>query len=247
MLGKKETPAGDALVVYTAVTGGYDTLLDPATQSHLRNKPVAFVDPSFKAGAGAQAWELRPACAVLSEANRNAKVHKVLAHQYFPDVQYTLWVDGNIQIVSCFPPDLAETWLDGRDVAVFAHPSRVCAYSEAAKCLECGLDDPQRIMDQVIRYTRDGFAAGLGLAQGGIMLRRHTPRTVAFNECWWDEICAGSRRDQISLMYAAYKTQVQLRFLPSVCHRFFQGRAHAKPHGRVWSSREPAQLAVGRL
>jgi hypothetical protein len=38
-----------------------------------------------------------------------------------------------------------------------------------------------------------------------VILRRHTPAVAAFNEAWWAEIQAGSRRDQVSFTYVAWK------------------------------------------
>jgi hypothetical protein len=223
------------LLIYTAVTDGYDLLRPPMPQPHINARCVAFVKCPDAMRNRCHTFELRQVCQKFSEPNRNAKIHKMLPHIYFPRASYSLWIDGNIELGSLLPTTFIEQSLEEADVAVFHHTRRRCLYSEASTCIEAKLDNPNIIMAQVVRYTQEGYLGGQGLASGSIILRRHTPRVASFNECWWKEIQRGSRRDQISLNYAAHMTQVRLAYFPNSLRHYFKRKPHANAHGRIWT------------
>jgi hypothetical protein len=194
------------LVVYTAISAGYDTLKrrDPAGTNF-----VAFLEEPVVADN----WQIRPLAKCSVDPNRNAKIHKVLSHLYFPDHAYSLWIDGSVSL-KVSPSALAEEYLEDFDIIVHRHPRRKCLFDEAAHCIQLGLDDANRIAAQVARYRSEGFPAKAGLFHNVVILRRHNERVRAFNELWWNEIENGSRRDQLSSVYAARKVGLKVGFFP---------------------------------
>jgi hypothetical protein len=197
------------VVVYTAITGGRDTLVEPPSFEGVRY--VAFLDRDSPPNG----WMIRPVCDLFRDPCRNAKIHKVLAHMYFPDVAVTLWVDGNI-ILKAPIDKLVEECLQTSDMAIFRHPERDCIYDEAEYCIANRLDNPETIKAQMTRYRAAGYPPHNGLALAGVLLRRHTPAMAALNNTWWAEICAGSRRDQLSFNYAVHTQSLKLNLIPGV-------------------------------
>ncbi len=190
-------------VCYTAITGGKDLLKE--TQNTTGAKFVAFVDRPIPSTT----WELRDAHTEFSDPNRNAKIHKVNPHVYFPEAEYSLWVDGTIEVVD--PMDLLiERYLEDADIALFKHYERNCAYSEAMVCGAMGLDDQEVMSKQMARYyMQEQYPIDNGLAECTIILRRHTPKIQKLNEMWWAEIQKGSRRDQLSFNYCCWKLGIE--------------------------------------
>ena len=79
-------------------------------------------------------------------------------------------------------------------------------------------DRADLIKKQVQRYYDEGFRSQNGHVAAAIMLRRHhEPRVIEAMEKWWSEIEKGSRRDQLSFNYAAWKTDLPLVYLPGDC------------------------------
>jgi len=152
-------------------------------------------------------WQLRPACMDFEDPIRNAKIHKVLAHKYFPEYDYSLWMDGNCALNIPIKV-LIEKYLYSADIAFFQHPEGYCLYQEAKTCIEAGFDDDNIIKNQITKYKKEGYPENHGLSAGTIILRRHNRQVQEFNEIWWNEICQFSRRDQISLDYALWKSRV---------------------------------------
>ena len=212
--------------VYTAITGGKDTLKD--TQNTLGASFVAFTDKPFES----KVWERRVACNEYSDPVRNAKRHKILPHLYFPDAEYSLWIDGTISLKVPLD-DLIHKYLQNTDIAMFPHPYRNCLYDEALTCINLGLDNTQTIKKQVEEYNLEGYLPRRGLFEATVILRRHTNEIRAFNETWWDEIVWGSRRDQISLPYVLHKTATDVTIMEGYVHneggnKYFGYEGHLK-------------------
>jgi Protein of unknown function (DUF616) len=216
----------DTSVVYTAISGGYDRLREQPAAATAGAAFVAFLD----APVVSRTWARRPLHMEFDEPARNAKIHKILPHRFFPDTEYSLWLDGSITArFSCSIRRLADTFLGEHDIAVFQHSRRTCAYQEGNVCFQFGLDEPARVWEQVCRYTHEAFPANAGLAECPVVLRRHTPAIRAFNEAWWDEIVRGSRRDQISFPYIAWKLGLRYATFPGTIENnaFFTQNGHA--------------------
>lgn len=212
------------MVVYTAITSGYDTFKEPDA-SYQDIEFIAYIEDMIKG----EIWKTRQLTREYPDPNLDAKKYKVLSHQTFPDAEYTLWIDGSIRI-SASPAPLISQYLGDADMAVFAHPHRICIYQEAAECITKRLDNPRRIYAQVARYTQCGYPENNGLAEATIILRRNTEKVRCFNEIWWEEIINGSRRDQISLDYAAWKTQLKYKVIKGAVNGGKNGYFHKTEH-----------------
>jgi hypothetical protein len=218
-------------VVYTAITPGYDALASPPPLWQRAADFVAFTD-GLRSAPG---WAVRPLYRRFRDPCRNAKIHKLLPHEYFPKAEYSLWLDGSILITATLPlAQWADAYLREHDLAVFKHPNRTCIYEEAMYCLRRKLDRRDLIDRQMQQYFEDGYPPKNGLAECTILLRRHTPAIRRFNEAWYAEIKAHSRRDQLSFNYVARKLGLHYAFLPGTVSNnphFFR-RRHLGPRSR---------------
>jgi len=182
------------ITVVTSITGGKDELIE--THKRGKAKFVCFSDKPFESSL----WEYRPAYDKFKDPRRNSRIHKLLIHQYI-DSEYTIWVDGNIELID-EPEKLVEKYLKDHDIFFFEHEGRKCIYEEALECVRRKLDDPANIREQVVAYEEAGFAKNKGLYIGNFIIRRNTPKVQEFNNAWWSEYCRYSVRDQIALPYA---------------------------------------------
>ncbi len=213
------------IIVYTAITNGYDRL-HPVPEAWRDSAHfVAFLDQPQPA----RGWEIRPICRRFGDPCRNAKIHKILAHRYFPHAEYSLWVDGSVVIKSTLPlPHWVETYLSQSDLAVFKHRLRNCLYQEGAVCLALGYDSRKLINRQMQKYFALGYPPNNGLAECTVLFRRHTVEVKQLNEEWYQEIRAHSRRDQLSFNYVAHKLNFKYSHLPGniSSNAHFEWRPH---------------------
>lgn len=218
-------------VVYTAITRDYDLLKSPPPQWRHQADFVAFLD----APQPDSRWSFRPIYRRFRDPCRNAKIHKILPHRYFPEAKYSLWVDGAVRITSTLALDQwADEYLKRHDLAVFKHRCRTCIYQEGAYCLHLGRDAPEVINCQMQKYFDEGYPAVNGLADCTILLRRHTKKIEQFNEMWYQEIKTHSRRDQLSFNYVARKIGLKYSHFPGLLgnSQHFTWSGHTGPRSQ---------------
>jgi hypothetical protein len=198
------------IVIYTAIFGGYDGLLP---QKKIKGVDfVCFSDRPLRA----KPWEVRMVAPRFSDPTRCAREVKVRPHRYFPDHTYSVWIDGNYLIVGDIVT-LIDNVMATSNMAYFDHrltypDARDCVYEEFESIMELGRkagrfkDDPAIMTQQIGRYRSEGYPPHNGLIFSSILLRRHhSPDVQRTMERWWNEIASGSKRDQLSFNYAAWK------------------------------------------
>jgi hypothetical protein len=191
------------LVVYTALFGDYDDLFLPTPGQAESCDFVVFTDradvpPPWRRAAG---------CYDAANPFKQNRFYKLLPHRLFPDYEWSLYLDGNIDL-RMDPVEFLDRYCrPGLDFFVFRHPRRASILDELAACIEMRKDDAERMVRQVAEYFESGFRHSFALTENNIMLRRHNdPALAALSEAWWDEVRSKSQRDQLSLSYVVEKT-----------------------------------------
>jgi hypothetical protein len=203
------TPIGAAPTVYTAITGCYDSLKPQPAAAMAGSDPVAFLDRDTTAALAGRhrGWRVSTVDPPAAAPHRGARFYKINAHLALPDAACSLWIDASIGIVCPYPlARLVALFLAEHDLCVFRHHARASVYEEAAACKALGLDRAAIIDAQMARYRAAGLPPASGLIEAPILLRRHSAAMRAVNEAWWTEVQHGSRRDQLSFDYVAWKT-----------------------------------------
>jgi Protein of unknown function (DUF616)/Glycosyl transferase family 2 len=206
-----------ALVIYTAIFGGYDVLRDPEE----RVPGVQYVCFTDNPRLRSDSWIIRyrrPSGNPLMQS----KACKILAHETL-DCDYSLWIDGR-STLHCLNGAFDRL---RSDLGLRRHPSRDCIYDEAEHCKRQRRGDPRLIDTSVARYRAGGHPERHGLWLGGVLLRRHTPAIAEFNRQWWREVSTGSSRDQISLPVVLRRLGLAFDELPADAPRLRIG-SHAR-------------------
>tara|TARA_R110000782_G_scaffold26299_3_gene67562 strand:+ start:3517 stop:5169 length:1653 start_codon:yes stop_codon:yes gene_type:complete len=205
-------------VVYTAIFGGYDTLLDP--KSVLPGVDyICYTDSNITSDI----WQIKKVPAIYGDSTRCARKYKILPHRYLGDYDVSLWLDGNINIHGNID-DFIESNLKSSNIAVYDHmqcfDKRNCIYQEAQAIFYFGnkngnfKDDPTIIQKQIERYLHDSYPEQNGLISSGVILRKHNSTDVIdCMEHWWNELKYGSKRDQLSFNYSAWKTSLTFNWI----------------------------------
>ena len=116
-------------VVYTAIFGSYDNLLEPKFIPEGWDF-VCFTDTDLKSDV----WKVVKVPAVYSDPTRNARRYKLLPHKWFPDYDVSIWIDGNFGVQGDINKAI-DLYLANNNMAIFDHTkvwdSRDCIYQEA--------------------------------------------------------------------------------------------------------------------
>lgn len=209
--------------IYTVITGDKDELNE---NINIRGaKAVCFTDnPKLTS----EVWEIRLLPQrIFQDVRRDSRIPKMLPHIFFPDAEYSLYLDGNI--ISKVPIQrLIDEWLVDADIAVFKHSTRNCLYDEAQECIRLELDKQDVIEKHAARYKAENFPVQKGLYQCGVILRKHTPKIKRLNEAWFSQYCTGCKRDQVSFPYVIEKEGISINAIDSHAwiHPYFEMDNH---------------------
>ena len=193
-------------VVYTCITGGYDTLKDPTYVTHDFDY-VCFTD---NLELKSKVWEIRPLpkeTEGLSQVKKQRYV-KINPHKVLSDYDLSIWIDGNITVKGNMD-DFVNKFLT-KDCSVYVpqHPVRNCTYDEAEAVIRLRKDKKEIVNPQIEAYEKEGFPKDYGLLQSNVLLRKHNDEgCIKLMDTWFSELKDKSHRDQLSFNYAAWKNQ----------------------------------------
>ena len=214
-------------IIYTTIFGGYDDITKPTLPNNWDWK----------------CFSEENSIPLYTDNTRNAKKFKVLPHRYLEDYEYSIFIDGNMYVVGNVD-ELIEKYLSDSNIAFFDHNKnrmdpRDCIYDEYNAIMNLGKNDPnqnfkdnpQVMYDQVKRYQDEGYPSHNGLITGMVILRRHNEKDcIRVMEDWWTEIKYGSKRDQLSFNYVAWKSNTKFNYMDGDSRNNEYFTRDTKPH-----------------
>lgn len=188
-------------VIYTAITGNYDDIHTPSVIDPDFDY-ICFTDnPDLKSNF----WQIRYMEDLDLDEIRKARRYKILPHRYLLEYDYSIWIDGNFDIIGDIKRYINENSKNHKLLAI-KHEMRNCVYEEGVSCLDLQKDSIDLINAQLKKYRDEGYPEHNGLIASGILFRNHhDPDVIKVMEDWYDEIINYSRRDQLSFNYACWK------------------------------------------
>jgi len=201
------------IIVYTAIFEDYDTVYQPvystSTFSHF-----CVTDNLNIENLGIYVPLEIPMLDSLniSSPRLASRYYKINSHIAFPDVEFTIWHGGNVQLLQ--PPEALVDFLGNSDIAILRHSQRACIYDEADVCIQWGKGNPDTIRKQMNRYHNLGYPHNNGLHMAFLMIRRNCDKITTLNRAWWNEVYKGSVRDQLSFDYVCWQLGIEVKDIP---------------------------------
>lgn len=199
-------------VVYTAVFGGYDNIDEPM-----------FVNPNLEYYAFTDC-EL-PQDSVWKKVDiskfkqleglddyHKAKYIKMFPHEFFPEFDFSIWVDGNVALIADTYP--IAVMADGSPIATYANPIHNCIYTEGKYMLFQRRVPKQELQIQLGHYRDEGFPEHFGMREFSIIYRNHKRKDYyeLMNQ-WWDHVNKYTMRDQLSLPFILWKNGFTIDYI----------------------------------
>lgn len=132
---------------------------------------------------------------------RQSRDIKINIHKYVDGYDVYVYIDGNGRILRSILEYMKRYYKGG--ILFQTHYARNCTYQEANKVISLGFDTKETVAAQMYKYQRSGLPRNNGLYENGFLIRDNSANE--FCERWYDEILAGSYRDQLSLPYCIFK------------------------------------------
>lgn len=141
-----------------------------------------------------------------------SRVLKVRAdHPLLLDASMTLWHDASYRLTRDL--DWVPEMLGRADLVGMAHHRHKRIEDEAIGIADRGFIRARRAWKIVGQYRERGFTGETAVTMGGLLARRSDPRVQLFNNLWWKEVQKWEGRDQASLDYCAWLTQISVAHL----------------------------------
>ena len=203
------------IVVFTCITGHYDRLRPFLNQSEETLQKVDFIcftDDEIP-NASSLGWKILPIPQELDGLSnvKKQRMVKICPHKWLREYDLSVWVDGSFQICGDILDFMRQYDLDKCSLYTRIHPTRNCIYKEAEACVILGKDRRSVVERQISKYKSENYPRNIGLAETGIILRKHNDlKCQMLCNVWASEVLVGSHRDQLSFNYACWKQH----FLP---------------------------------
>lgn len=199
---KKESPFIGRGVVYTCITGAYDDIKIP----QFKDDTLDYVLFTDQKDLKSDFWKVR--YIENSEQLSNVKLarkHKILAHKYLSEYDFSIYIDGKVQIVGNLR-EYIDVYSRGSGMLCFPHFFRDDIEEELSELIKLGKGDADEMSIQVANYLNEGFPNHFGMTDTCVLVRNHRDEKLnCVMEIWWNEILKGSHRDQLSFTYSCWK------------------------------------------
>lgn len=196
-------------VVYTALFGNYDYLIDPK-EKYQGCDFICFTDQK---NIKSSFWDIKVVEDIDLPLNMMNRKYKILPHLFLAKYESSMYIDTNIYIQSN-PIFLAKKYLKNANIAVPRHFSRNCIYNESEIVIKAKKVKRASIVKVLNIFINSGFPKEFGLTENNIIFRTHNNIEIInlMNE-WWDFLIEYIQRDQISFMYLVWKNNINLNIL----------------------------------
>ncbi|KAJ9173923.1 hypothetical protein P3X46_017009 [Hevea brasiliensis] len=155
-----------------------------------------------------------------NEPRRNGKVPKILTHRLFPQAQYSIWIDGKMELI-VDPLLILERylWRGKNTFAIAQHKHHRSIYEEAdANKRRKRYARPLIDLHMKI-YRYEGMEPWSlkkitisDVPEGAIIIREHTALNNLFSCLWFNEVNLFTPRDQLSFGYVVYRLGGAFKF-----------------------------------
>ena len=207
-------------VIYTAIVGDYDEILQPKVVDD-RFDYILFSNDIKETNVGV--WQIRPINYHNDIQTKIARWVKTHPEELLPEYKCSVWMDANIAILDkLYYSRIIEMYDNGVLIASMPHFDRHCIYDEMHTVFRMKLETEDTILRWGHILRKNKYPQNAGLHETNVVYRNHNDRGIAyFDKMWWNCIDNYSRRDQLSFDYVLWKLNL-------LCDFFFSENENAR-------------------
>ena len=203
--------SGERIAVYTVIFGTYDLLREPKCCPD--NCDYFLISDTVQPPKDS-VWkqmdlppEVRERISGMNAILKN-RFLKMRSDLLFPDYQYSVYLDGNVQMVT--DPTEFINWMPDSGVSFFRHAARDCVYEEARAVL-IRRKAAKKDIRKLVRFLKEEkMPPHYGLLECPVIVRRHhQPECLEIMEAWWKLFRQFPYRDQLLLPCVLYQRGIR--------------------------------------
>lgn len=190
-------------IVYSVITGNYDSINEPFTDDGYEHILLTDHIPDNYSGK----WNIRLIDNKLGlPAHRLARYVKMHPLEFFPEYDYSIYIDGALQSRKDFH-SFIDVYKKDSGIICFPHHSSNTLEEEADSISSNNKAPKEELLKQINDFKTAGYQGKGYIVETGCLLRDHRDdRLMKIMEDWWQSLCAYEHnRDQMSFDYAFWK------------------------------------------
>lgn len=195
------------VVVYSCIWGNYDSILEP----YFINPDIDYYMITNNEIPNKSYWnKFSPKLNNLDgltniEINRYFKINP---HLIFPEYDYSIYIDGNIRIVTDMMPLIIDLINSEKTIGIHRYQTQ-CIYNMKDAIIAGKKSSREKVNYQINRYKKDGFPKDFGAFECNILVRKHNDKECIqiMNEWWKEFLNSSTKRDQLSFPYVLWKNK----------------------------------------
>ncbi len=194
------------IAVYTCIVGGYDQINEPLVYEDNCDYYLISDMPGDGLVSDRVTWiDVNSVVPDPSMSPKDKNLYcKMHPHEIFVDYEYSIYVDGSIQIVKPISHYINKVGNSG--LAAHRHRTRICAYREAVFITWLGVAKREDVLREVEIYIYAGFPRDYGLFECGVLVTDLSNQYAGkIFELWFEMYRKGCGRDQLSFVYSCWK------------------------------------------
>ena len=212
---------GNRIVIFTCITGGYDTPSDDF--EHVDGFDyIMFSDVPIQTNS----WKnfiISFDTDTLSQVKKQRYI-KTHPHVILKDYDVAVWIDANTSVDDKLYKYIEEN--KNNAITFKKHPDRDCIYDEIKEVVLRGKENKKIGEFLYNRYQKEEFPNHYGLYETNIIISHPNSEGVQnLFEKWWGEIYKNSHRDQLSLNYIIWKYNLK-EFISETTSKHFKPKIH---------------------
>lgn len=200
-------------VVYTALTNGYDGLMQ-ITCINPKYDYICFSNDFAETKIGI--WNIRKIPFETSDSQLLSRFPKLQAYKVLPEYDMSIYIDANVDITSNRVYQKADDFYkSGILLAGLKHQLRQCLYRESLEVMVRGVEkNHKKIISQMQKFTAAGFPFDYGMYEANVIYRAHNNPLIK-KQCdeWWYWFQNYSRRDQLSYSFSLWENNIPFNYL----------------------------------
>lgn len=196
-------------VIYTCIVNGYDDVIIPYVMNSDYDY-ICFTDDQKLIDKGTVGpWQFRPLLYKEGTFTHICRFHKIMAHIVLPDYDESIWIDGQVNILSSYIYDFTKE--TDFNFLTAPHGQNVSVFDEAKILIKSGIVKNTKILKEQIKlYKKAGFPRVHQTRETCVVYRKHHDEDVIhLMEQWWYWVNNYSQRDQISLPFVLWETGME--------------------------------------
>lgn len=222
----------ERIAVYTVMFGDEGALIEPLTVPDncdfyvFTDQGVAEDSVWTKVEVDLTEHDLEDQTSVLKNS-----FFKMNPHSFFEDYRYSLYVDGDIKIMTD-PTEFIER-LDAYGVLFHDDYRMDCAYLETERCHTTGLITDEEYEHQLAHLQEQGLPRNYGFLDSAVIFRAHYNEVCMemMNE-WWQEFLKNAKQAQLNLPLVLYRREIRTLELAGLGKDLYSNYAFQKVNRR---------------